>query len=259
MIDSHAVRLASTGYDFGGEAWAVTGPYNAGGLHFHHDDGKIRPHLVGALHLDDADGTCGRIRMEYFDADDRLLSTEYGGSQCVDDDRHEAWSVDLAPYDDYSIDSVRVSVQREGASGWSTRDSHTVWLTTWEDEVEITADGVDFGGEGFAFGRPSYGATIDWDLEQGRVTPHLSGYLHLNNSSGVCARINMRVLAADGHLLDSAPSDTECASDNGHDRWRAEPAARSSIQVDAVTVQLQTLGTNGDWNTAGSETVSIGV
>jgi len=38
-----------------------------GELHWHHEGGTIRSHLVGHLHLDNADDSCGRMRMGYYD------------------------------------------------------------------------------------------------------------------------------------------------------------------------------------------------
>ena len=41
------------------------------------------------------------------------------------DDAHHAWSVDLDPYTNPAISSVRVSVQKETANGWFTAASET--------------------------------------------------------------------------------------------------------------------------------------
>ncbi len=144
VLDNVAVKLTSTGYDFGGSGWAAGAPTGSGDLHFHHENGTMRPHLVGTLHLNDADGTCSRMRLEYFDSG-TLLSTQYGGRVCVTDDAHHSWSVDLDPYTNPAIGSVRVSVQKETANGWFTVASETHVPEIWADRVKITEQGVDFG------------------------------------------------------------------------------------------------------------------
>jgi hypothetical protein len=263
IVDRDGVLLTTTGYDFGGEDWGIGSPMGAGDLHFHHDDGVIRPHLVGTLHLNDADGTCGRMRLEYFDAAGSRLSTNYGGAVCVTDDGHHEWDVDLDPYADNSIASVKVSLQKETATGWWTVESATYTPTPPDDLVKLTEDGVDFGGPGFEFGQPAAAngwgdkGQVDWSIANGVVSPRLKGYLHLNNSSGECARMNVRSLTESGTLLDSSAGGTVCASDNGHSYWYVEFTPYASTRIGQVTVQLQTLASNGAWITAGSDTVAI--
>jgi hypothetical protein len=257
VIDTDSVKLVSTGYDFGSSSWALGAPTGSGEVHFHHEGGQIRPHLLGTIHLNDADGTCGRMRLEYFDPAGTLLSTNFGGEVCVTDDQHHSWSVDLDPYHDDSIATVRVSVQKETVSGWSTTASATYTANTFSDAVKITEDGVDFGSSGFSLGQPTSDGWVSWDVDNGVVTPRLTGTLHLNNSSGVCARMNIRYLTESGAFLHSEPGGTVCAGDNGHHAWSVDLSPYGSTQIGQVTIQLQTLASNGSWITAGSDTVSI--
>jgi hypothetical protein len=259
VIDYDDVRLTSVGYDFGGDGFALGEPVGSGEIHFHHENGgQIRPHLLGAIHLNDADGTCGRMRMEYYNAAGSLLTTRYGGEVCVTDDQHHWWSVDLDPYSSVGIHSVRVSVQKETFSGWSTTTSLTYTADTHDDDFEITEDGVDFGGPTWSLGQPTTPGGIEWLLStNGYVTPILRGAIHLNNSAGVCARMNMRYLTESGSLLASRAGGTVCSPDNGHHYWSVSLMPYVSNQIGQVQVQLQTLGSNGVYVTAGSQTVSI--
>jgi hypothetical protein len=257
VIDTDSVKLVSTGYDFGSSGWALGAPTGLGEVHFHHEGGQIRPHLLGTIHLNDADGTCGRMRLEYFDPAGTLLSTNFGGDVCVTDDQHHSWSVDLDPYHDDSIATVRVSVQKETVSGWSTTASATYTANTFSDAVKITEDGVDFGSSGFSLGQPTGDGWVSWGVYNGVVTPRLTGTVHLNNSSGACARMNIRYLTESGAFLHSEPGGTVCAPDNGHHAWSADLSPYGSTQIGQVTIQLQTLASNGSWITAGSDTVSI--
>ncbi len=259
VIDYDDVRLTSLDYDFGGSGFAFAEPVGSGEIHFHHENGgRIRPHLLGTIHLNDADGTCGRMRMEYYNAAGSWLNTSYGGSVCVTDDQHHSWSVDLDPYSAVGIDSVRVSVQKETVSGWSTTTSLTYGVDTHSDTVEITEDGVDFGGYTWSLGQPTTPGGMEWLLStNGYVTPILRGYIHLNNSSGVCARMNLRYLTESGSYITSRAGGTVCSPDNGHHYWSVSLMPYVSTEIGQVQVQLQTLGTNGTYTTAGSQTVSI--
>jgi hypothetical protein len=89
------------------------------------------------------------------------------------------------------------------------------------------------------------------------VQPILTGYLHLNNSSSVCARINLRYLSESGSFLIAKPGGSVCAADNGHQIAYVDLAPHESSKVGKVKLQLQTQSTNGSWKIAGSKTVSI--
>jgi hypothetical protein len=156
VIGTDSVKLTASNYDFGGSTFVAGAPTSSGKLEFKLSGGKLTPHLKGTLHLDDADGTCARMRMRYFDAqgDELTDDPKYGGKVCENDDRHHKYSVDLDPFRHRSIDTVEVALQRETVSGWSTVSFARYAAHTHLDTVKITADGVDFGGFDFVAGAP---------------------------------------------------------------------------------------------------------
>ena len=257
VIDTDSVKLTSTGYDFGGSTFLASGPTGSGEIHFHLEGGQIRPHLLGTLHLNDADGTCSRMRLQYRDAAGGLLATKFGGQVCVSDDAHHAFSVDLDPYSDNRIDHVDVAVMKVTATGEFVAASSTYTANTFSDKVKITEDGVDFGDSVFVLSAPTGSGNVSWGLDDGAVKPHLTGTLHLNNSSGACARMNIRYLSESGSLVTERAGGTVCASDNGHHEFSVDLDPYESNKIGKVTVQLQTLAANGAYVTAGSSTVSI--
>ena len=176
---------------------------------------------------------------------------------CVSDDRHHEWTVDLDPYADNEIDDVEIALQKQTATGWSVVSSAVRSVDTHSDDVKITDSGIDFGGSGFFAGAPSGSGSMHWHLDDGKVEPHLTGSLHLDNSSGVCARMNLRYLSSSGAFLTSRAGGVVCAADNAHHSWSVDLEPYESNKVAKVTVQTQTQGSNGSWNTAGSKTVSI--
>lgn len=257
VVDTDRPELNGTGYDFGNGTWIAGSPTNGGELKFKLSGGKITPHLTGTLHINDADGTCARMKLVYRDADNDVLATKYGGTVCVDDDRHHEYGVDLDPYSDNDIDEVKIILQKQTASGWSTVDDGIWGIDPANDAVKITEDGVDFGSYSWGVSAPTGSGTMSWDLDGATVEPQLTGTLHINNSAGVCARMNLRYLTESGAFLTSRSGGEVCADDNGHHRWSVDLSPYASSKIGKVKVQLQTQGSNGSWNVAGSDTVSI--
>jgi hypothetical protein len=258
VIDTDAVKLTAAKYDFGGSTYVAGAPTGSGDLEFKLSGGKITPRLTGTLHLNDADGTCARMQLRYFDKQgEELVDPKRGGTKCETDDQHHAYDVDLDPYSDDSIASVEVGLQKKTATGWSTVETRTVSANVHADNVKITEQGADLGGQDFAAGAPIGSAQLDWNLDDGVVEPRLTGYLHLDNSGGLCARINLRYLTEGGSFLTREAGGEVCAEDNSHHRFSVDLAPYDSSKIGKVKVQLQTRGTNGSWNVAGSKTVSI--
>jgi hypothetical protein len=257
VIDTDRPKLTETGYDFGNGTFVAGAPTGGGRLEFALKNGQIEPRLTGTLHLNDADGTCARVRLSYRDrGNDDLTDPAYSSIRCVDDDHHHEYDVDLADYADDDIDNVRLSLQKKTASGWSTVESDTFPVDTKDDKVKITADGVDFGNLMFDLGEPGHG-DMSWDLDGAVLAPHLSGGLHLNNSSGVCARINLRYYTSAGTFLTKRADEEFCADDNGHTFRIIDISPHASNKIGKVKIQLQTLAANGSWQVAGHQTVSI--
>ena len=92
VVDYDDVRLTSLDYDFGGSGFAFAEPVGSGEIHFHHENGGvIRPHLLGTIHLNDADGTCGRMRMEYYNAAGSWLNHRPRTPDCWAAGRSACW------------------------------------------------------------------------------------------------------------------------------------------------------------------------
>jgi hypothetical protein len=258
VIDTDAVKLTGTGYDFGNGTLIAGTPTGSGDLKFNYTGGQIKPHLTGTLHMNDVDGTCARMHLGYRDASGATIRVEHGGTVCVNDNQHHEFSVDLQPYADSRIASVLVQLEKETVSGWFVVDSEVFVANTFDDSVKITEDGVDFGATNtFLVTGPTGSGSLHWGLVNGQVTPRLTGSIYINNSSGVCSRMNLRYLTEAGTFLTSKPGGEVCADDNGLHQFTVNLAPYTSNKIGKVEVQLQTQGSNGSWNTAGSQTVSI--
>lgn len=121
------------GIGFGGSGWSQGNPTGYGEIHWHLENGQIRVHLLGTLHVESGAGDCVRMRIDYFEDDgpdvgsaSDFITTVYGGTVCALDNSHHSWSVDRDDYTGTSVREVKVSIEEQtGANSWVIRDSTT--------------------------------------------------------------------------------------------------------------------------------------
>jgi len=238
--------------------------FKNGTVYWHFGNGRYDAHLTGTLRLNDANGSCARMRLEYFH-NGASIATKYGGSVCAPDGKDHDYSVDLDPYSDPTIDLLKVSVEKQTASGgsdFSIVESTYVSPATWPDAIKIPSQGVDFGGDQFSTltSQPTKYGSVYWNRgENGDITVRLMGYIWLNNVAGLCARMTLKYYTESGTFLTEKPGGSGCAADNNLHAVGVDLQPYTSTQVAKVTVQLQTQGSNGSWNLVGSQTVDIGL
>ncbi|MFN8110476.1 MAG: hypothetical protein U0Y82_11630 [Thermoleophilia bacterium] len=224
--------------------------FRSGDLYWHFTNGAYSAHLTGTLRLDDANGSCARMRLEYFNNGDSI-ATKYGGPVCAPDGRSHDYDVDLNPYASANTDLVKVSVQTKTAShDWSILESSYFKPDLHVDNVRMGSDGVDFGDWRWLLGTTEGAGTMSWDRGDGaKITPHLRGDLWLNNVAGVCARVRMRYYSTSGSLLADEHGGPACASDNSLQGWNVDLATYTGTSIGKVVVTMQTQAANGSWNT----------
>jgi hypothetical protein len=81
-------RLCSPSENRSASRNRVGAPTGSGETHFHLDSGQVRPHVLGTLHLNDADGTCARMRLRHFNDSGTQIAERFGGTVCANDDAH---------------------------------------------------------------------------------------------------------------------------------------------------------------------------
>jgi hypothetical protein len=226
-----------------------------GNLAWDFSNGLVQANVTGLMSIEHGDDTCARIRRDYYNGD-VYLDTQYTSGLCVqDDDRHE-WQVNYIGTGNALTDKVVVAIEKQSLNTWTTQDERTFDLNTFADTFTVQRQGIDIGGSGFAGGAPASPAVVSWPIDEGLVTPEFEARLHLDNSVGVCGRINVRFLTENGGYLDSRASDRRCAPDNNHHSWPAEIPPFTSGLIGKVEVEAQTRIGN-QWATSGSTIVSI--
>ena len=122
FVAAHAVKITSTGFDFGSRNLLAGRPQRSGELAWWVDDDNAPlAALDGYLHLNDVEGACARMRLRYKTSGGALVAERFGGTVCVDDDDHHVFDVSLSPYSDRTVHEVEISLMRQFASsGWSS-------------------------------------------------------------------------------------------------------------------------------------------
>ena len=131
-------------------------------------NGKISAHLGGEIRIDEANGSCARMRMEYFNDSVSIGTTEVRWHGLRPDSESHDYTVDLNPWGSPDIDLVKVSLQKETASGWSTVESDyfkptprraTRCFTAPTGSISAAIPGVSSS--------PVGSATVDWTRVKG--------------------------------------------------------------------------------------------
>ncbi|MFN8110475.1 MAG: hypothetical protein U0Y82_11625 [Thermoleophilia bacterium] len=223
--------------------------FRSGWVDWFFGSGWYSANVTGTLTLDDADGSCARMRLETFH-DGVSMATGYGGSVCPSDGRKHDYNVDLWAPDDPDIDLMKVSVQKQtNGKDWSIVESAYVDPGFHSDGVSLSADGVDFGDGRFFLGTTmGYGTVSFARSDGGYLTPRLTGTLWLNNVSGVCARMTMTFRTQSGTFLATKEGGRVCAPDNDLHAFGIDLAPYTSRNIHWVDIGVQTQGSNGSWN-----------
>ncbi len=171
----------------------------------------------------------------------------------------DEWSVDLGGYTSSKIGKVKVAVEHRNSNGnFTTIGSEVHAYPVQSDSFTITASGLDFGGDDFFAGVPTNKGHLDWKLADGKVTPRLTGTLHINNAAGACGRLRLTYMTTGGTTLARKYSATRCASDNRHHEFAVDFGPYGGGTVGKVKVTLQSVTTNGSTVGLGSKTYFYG-
>jgi hypothetical protein len=105
-----------------------------------------------------------------------------------------------------------------------------------QDRPKITEHHFDFGRHWY-FNGPKNGGYLDWNFDDGIVTPALSGYLYLTDKE--CGKILVKYYDEHTGYLSSDSSARECAPGNGKTQWWVTLDDYSSATVDTVEVYVE--------------------
>jgi hypothetical protein len=117
------------------------------------------------------------------------------------------------------------------------------------DAFIMVSPQVDFGGGNLnIYGQPSHNGHMWWMQElydPAVVWPNLVGRLFINNSAGMCARMQLVYHDRNNDHLATRNGGTVCSPDNRANSWTVNLMPYGNDDIDHVHVNLQTVGVNG--------------
>lgn len=114
------VKITEQNLDFG-KNFFVGAPLNSGSLDKYETGVTTQARLHGGyLYINNAPGTCARMRLIGYDRYDNKLKTVNGGTVCAGNGSLHKWSVDLWIEADY-MDYVDVIIQVQNTNGGYTK------------------------------------------------------------------------------------------------------------------------------------------
>ncbi len=254
FIGTHSVKISTPGFDFGGSDYFAGAPVGPAKVQWNIVDGQMHPRVDGTLFLNNVGGQCARIRVDYYAGAGIRWTSAHGNEVCAPDDRLRAYTVALDPVISSKINEVGIAVEKKTTSGsWQTIGSQRLKLGTIDTPIKITGDGFDFGGKTFAFGAPTQAGRIAWTWSEGRLTPRLTGTLHLNNVAGACARLRLEYTSNQLDEMAVEFGGKVCAPDNGHHAWDVDLSPLSDARIHLLTVTIQSLGPDDTWRGVGTD------
>jgi hypothetical protein len=256
FVAAHSVKITSTGFDFGSHDFLLGAPQKSGELAWWVDaDNAPLASLDGYLHLNDVEGACAKMRLRYKTSANVLVAERFGGTVCVDDDKHHTFDVSLSPYANRKVQKVEISLMRQFASnGWASVGSKTIAMGPYGDPVKLTTNGFDFGNGSFLGNGPTGSGTLSWTWTTSGIRPHLDGTLHLKDVAGACARMKLEDFDADGDLVGTSTGGNACATDDALNKFTVDLGTFSDWGIVKTKVSLQTLGADDVWRTTASTT-----
>jgi hypothetical protein len=104
------------------------------------------------------------------------------------------------------------------------------------DLVRITGTGLDFGDNTFVLGAPVAFGLMNYELDGADITPHLTGYLHLDDVKWVAARMKLTYYNIQGGVLATEYGGVVYASDSLHHVWSVDLAPYEDADIYKVKV-----------------------
>ena len=126
-VSSDPIRITAQELDFGADPWTLGSP-NQGVLVWDVAGGNTTPILRGKIYINNAAGTCARMRVESYDINHVFINARDGGTVCAPDGALHRWSVNLAPAGHPDTTHAHVMLQVQTGATWSNVGTGSAWL-----------------------------------------------------------------------------------------------------------------------------------
>ena len=123
---------------------------------------------------------------------------------------------------------------------------------------KITESGFDFGWYSFGSGAPTKKGTLDWYINEGKISVVLHGYLHLKGVKDRCGRMRMDLYGGNHVLLTTKFGKHKCVKVKKHRYFIIYfgPSFKSN-KMNEVKVSIQRKRADDTWKNVGSKTLKL--
>jgi hypothetical protein len=128
LIYAEPVRITGPEIDLAAGSLIWGNPTNSAVLGWDETSGRVSPIISGTLFINNASGTCARVRLEAYDANHDIVGSRNGGTVCATNGSVHQWSVYFDVAGDTDTTHAHVVLQRQTSS------------TTYSDEGVSTHD-----------------------------------------------------------------------------------------------------------------------
>lgn len=117
IVSTDPIRITEQQLDFG-RNWVAGAPINSGDLDWDVTGGLVSPILNnGNIYINNASGTCARMRLEVYDINHNFLASRNGGTVCAPNGALHSWSVNFAAPGHANTTHAHVILQVQTAGG----------------------------------------------------------------------------------------------------------------------------------------------
>lgn len=200
--------------------------------------------LFGTLVLNNASGSCARMRLDYL-YKGPIVYSYYGGEVCAPDGGKHKWDVDIENDNPWTnVDNVKVSIEtKTGSHGWQILDSAYFSPQPPSDKVRLHSGESDFGDNYWSWitMETSGSGTMYWNRADGNAyTPRLMGTLWLY--MGGCTRMHLTYKDENGRVLADKYGGPACPNDFDLHPYTVDLSPYTGTNIRSVTVNIQEQG-----------------
>jgi hypothetical protein len=117
LVSTDPAKVTEPHLDFGAPPFILGAPSNSGVLGWDLTAGLVSPILSGTLFINNASGTCARMRLEAYDANHVLVDDRNGGTVCASSGALHQWTVYFAVPGDAATTHAHIVLQEETSPG----------------------------------------------------------------------------------------------------------------------------------------------
>ncbi|MGI5182719.1 hypothetical protein ACQEVZ_41335 [Dactylosporangium sp. CA-152071] len=117
LVSTDPIKITEQELDFGADPWMIGAPLNRAVLGWDNTNGLRSAILSGTLYINNASGTCARMRLESYDANHNLVNSRNDGTFCAPNGALHSRIVYFAAPASASITHAHAVLQVQNSNG----------------------------------------------------------------------------------------------------------------------------------------------